>query len=170
MSPALSNDCEIDCEVKKPLLHDLFDLLGLPVRNTGLSFFTIWSSENIDEDVVSNKFYSTGSKKTPKIFCPETQSTVKIEINKANLKIKVLGKNKKREIHWFSTAQTIDTRCLRRFLVTLYSSFSGKIRSSKSHHGTYDHEICMGQWQRLESSLREGRRMDPHLSIYEDKK
>ena len=46
MSPALSNDCEVDSEVKKPLLHDLFDLLGLPVRDTGLSLFTIWSSSN----------------------------------------------------------------------------------------------------------------------------
>lgn len=50
MSPALSNDCEVDSEVKKPLLHDLFDLLGLPVRNTGLSLFTIWNSTNSIEE------------------------------------------------------------------------------------------------------------------------
>ncbi|XP_066601298.1 probable tubulin polyglutamylase TTLL2 isoform X2 [Prorops nasuta] len=57
LSPALSNDCEIDSEVKKPLLHDLFDLLGLPVCNTGLSLFTIWSSNCInDEDEESSKF------------------------------------------------------------------------------------------------------------------
>ncbi|XP_043592298.1 probable tubulin polyglutamylase TTLL2 isoform X2 [Bombus pyrosoma] len=57
LSPALSNDCEIDSEVKKPLLHDLFDLLGLPVCNTGLSLFTIWSTSPIDDEVeVSSKF------------------------------------------------------------------------------------------------------------------
>lgn len=58
LSPALSNDCEVDSEVKKPLLHDLFDLLGLPVCNTGLSLFTIWSSDRIKEDEgeVSSKF------------------------------------------------------------------------------------------------------------------
>ncbi|XP_033213213.1 probable tubulin polyglutamylase TTLL2 isoform X1 [Belonocnema kinseyi] len=50
VSPALSNDCEVDSEVKKPLLHDLFDLLGLPVRNTGLSLFTIWNSTNSIEE------------------------------------------------------------------------------------------------------------------------
>lgn len=58
LSPALSNDCEVDSEVKKPLLHDLFDLLGLPVCNTGLSLFTIWSSPDRieDEGEVSSKF------------------------------------------------------------------------------------------------------------------
>ncbi|XP_011690039.1 PREDICTED: probable tubulin polyglutamylase TTLL2 [Wasmannia auropunctata] len=59
LSPALSNDCEVDSEVKKPLLHDLFDLLGLPVCNTGLSLFTIWSSPDRveeDESEVSSKF------------------------------------------------------------------------------------------------------------------
>lgn len=37
LSPALGNDCDVDSQVKKPLLHDTFDLLGLPMRNTGLS-------------------------------------------------------------------------------------------------------------------------------------
>ncbi|XP_043467488.1 probable tubulin polyglutamylase TTLL2 [Leptopilina heterotoma] len=50
VSPALSNDCEVDLDVKKPLLHDLFDLLGLPVRNTGLSLFTMWTSAKNMED------------------------------------------------------------------------------------------------------------------------
>ncbi|KAL7305881.1 hypothetical protein TKK_0001889 [Trichogramma kaykai] len=50
VSPALGNDCEVDCEVKKPLLHDLFDLLGLPVCNTGLSLFTIWAANTINDD------------------------------------------------------------------------------------------------------------------------
>ncbi|GLG93015.1 Tubulin glycylase 3A, partial [Gryllus bimaculatus] len=44
LSPALGNDCDVDPAVKKPMLHDLFDLLGLPVRNTGLSLFTMWDS------------------------------------------------------------------------------------------------------------------------------
>lgn len=39
LSPALSNDCDVDNQVKKPLLHDMFDLLGLPMCNTGLSLF-----------------------------------------------------------------------------------------------------------------------------------
>ncbi|XP_011503006.1 PREDICTED: probable tubulin polyglutamylase TTLL2 [Ceratosolen solmsi marchali] len=62
VSPALNNDCEVDSEVKKPLLHDLFDLLGLPVCNTGLSLFTIWTSKHLEEDV-ANRFYSKSSKK-----------------------------------------------------------------------------------------------------------
>lgn len=52
LSPALGNDCDIDTVVKKPMLHDMFDLLGLPMCNTGLSLFTVWytssSSENED--------------------------------------------------------------------------------------------------------------------------
>lgn len=39
LSPALGNDCDVDNRVKKPLLHDMFDLLGLPMCNTGLSLF-----------------------------------------------------------------------------------------------------------------------------------
>ncbi|VVC43765.1 Tubulin-tyrosine ligase/Tubulin polyglutamylase [Cinara cedri] len=39
LSPALGNDCDVDNQVKKPLLHDMFDLLGLPMCNTGLSLF-----------------------------------------------------------------------------------------------------------------------------------
>lgn len=42
LSPALSNDCDADSLVKKPMLHDMFDLLGLPLYNTGLSIFNIW--------------------------------------------------------------------------------------------------------------------------------
>jgi hypothetical protein len=44
LSPALGNDCDIDQIVKKPMLHDMFDLLGLPMCNTGLSLFTVWSN------------------------------------------------------------------------------------------------------------------------------
>nr|XP_018900507.1 PREDICTED: probable tubulin polyglutamylase TTLL2 [Bemisia tabaci] len=47
LSPALGNDCDVDPAVKKPMLHDLFDLLGLPVCNTGLSLFTLWSEDAI---------------------------------------------------------------------------------------------------------------------------
>lgn len=36
ISPGLGNDCDIDSMVKKPLLHEMFDLLGLPVCPTGL--------------------------------------------------------------------------------------------------------------------------------------
>ncbi|KAF6205344.1 hypothetical protein GE061_019515 [Apolygus lucorum] len=40
ISPALGTDCDVDPAVKKPMLHDMFDLLQLPVCNTGLSLFT----------------------------------------------------------------------------------------------------------------------------------
>ncbi|XP_065162916.1 probable tubulin polyglutamylase TTLL2 isoform X2 [Atheta coriaria] len=45
LSPALGNDCDADQSVKKPMLHDLFDLLGLPLYNTGLSVFSIWNED-----------------------------------------------------------------------------------------------------------------------------
>lgn len=37
LSPALGADCDADVIVKQPMLHELFDLLGLPMRHTGLS-------------------------------------------------------------------------------------------------------------------------------------
>ncbi|KPI97997.1 putative tubulin polyglutamylase TTLL2 [Papilio xuthus] len=37
LSPALAADCEADVTVKQPMLHELFDLLGMPMRHTGLS-------------------------------------------------------------------------------------------------------------------------------------
>ncbi|KAG7299557.1 hypothetical protein JYU34_016518 [Plutella xylostella] len=37
LSPALASDCEADVTVKRPMLHELFDLLGLPMRHTGLA-------------------------------------------------------------------------------------------------------------------------------------
>lgn len=69
LSPALSNDCEVDSEVKKPLLHDLFDLLGLPVCNTGLSLFTIWSTdpENQEEDMSTKFSTNRANKKVNKV-------------------------------------------------------------------------------------------------------
>ncbi|KAF7992710.1 hypothetical protein HCN44_005054 [Aphidius gifuensis] len=68
VSPALGNNCEVDIEVKKPLLHDLFDLLGLPVCNTGLSLFKIWSAsspvvDNCVDDYCTSKYYQSRSSK-----------------------------------------------------------------------------------------------------------
>lgn len=61
--------------MKKPLLHDLFDLLGLPVCNTGLSLFTIWSSDrNEDEIEVSSKFCSSRSTKKKTKVSRETSN------------------------------------------------------------------------------------------------
>lgn len=40
LSPALSIDCSLDPDIKKPLIHDMFDLVGLPMCNTGLALFT----------------------------------------------------------------------------------------------------------------------------------
>lgn len=100
LSPALSNDCEIDCEVKKPLLHDLFDLLGLPICNTGLSLFTIWTTSPIDDAVqVSSKFCTNRvMKKKSKTYretdgflniCTELRPTVRIS-NKILINIELL--------------------------------------------------------------------------------
>lgn len=50
LSPALGNDCDADRSVKKPMLHDMFDLLGLPLYNTGLSIFNVWL-DDIKENV-----------------------------------------------------------------------------------------------------------------------
>ncbi|KAJ8981724.1 hypothetical protein NQ317_003789 [Molorchus minor] len=50
LSPALSTDCDADILVKKPMLHDMFDLLGLPLYNTGLSVYDIYATE-VDENV-----------------------------------------------------------------------------------------------------------------------
>ncbi|KAK0179246.1 hypothetical protein PV327_008053 [Microctonus hyperodae] len=66
LSPALGNDCEVDFEVKKPLLHDLFDLLGLPVCNTGLSLFKIWSTSN---NIINNNNYCIRKYYQPR--CPK---------------------------------------------------------------------------------------------------
>ncbi|XP_017773806.1 PREDICTED: probable tubulin polyglutamylase TTLL2, partial [Nicrophorus vespilloides] len=45
LSPALSYDCDADRAVKKPMLHDMFDLLGFPLYNTGLDVFNIFTDE-----------------------------------------------------------------------------------------------------------------------------
>ncbi|XP_046980773.1 probable tubulin polyglutamylase TTLL2 [Schistocerca americana] len=50
LSPALGNDCDVDAAVKKPMLHDMFDLLGLPVCNTGLSLFAVFSVAPVEAD------------------------------------------------------------------------------------------------------------------------
>lgn len=41
----MGNDCDADRLVKKPMLHDMFDLLGFPLYNTGLSVFDIWNED-----------------------------------------------------------------------------------------------------------------------------
>ncbi|KAL4708427.1 hypothetical protein ACJJTC_019663 [Scirpophaga incertulas] len=52
LSPALGANCEADVTVKQPMLHELFDLLGLPMRHTGLALLRgpsqvqSYSSEN----------------------------------------------------------------------------------------------------------------------------
>ncbi|KAL0892348.1 hypothetical protein ABMA27_015486 [Loxostege sticticalis] len=45
LSPALGANCEADNTVKQPMLHELFDLLGLPMRHTGLSLLRGPSSQ-----------------------------------------------------------------------------------------------------------------------------
>ncbi|XP_065208221.1 probable tubulin polyglutamylase TTLL2 [Planococcus citri] len=40
LSPALSIDCSLDPDIKKPMIHDMFDLIGLPMCNTGLALLT----------------------------------------------------------------------------------------------------------------------------------
>ncbi|GJQ67511.1 hypothetical protein Trydic_g8328 [Trypoxylus dichotomus] len=45
LSPALGNDCDVDRLVKKPMLHEMFDLLGLPLCNMALPTYAIWDNE-----------------------------------------------------------------------------------------------------------------------------
>ena len=44
-SPALMVDCSVDQHIKKPMLHDLFDLVGLP--NT-MNEFNEWEKLSVD--------------------------------------------------------------------------------------------------------------------------
>ena len=90
----MGNDCEVDSEVKKPLLHDLFDLLGLPVCNTGLSLFTIWAASNTDEEDESESdkiYFNKRLKRRCKIsrdqmkimqLCQDNRSLVIFQIKK----------------------------------------------------------------------------------------
>lgn len=55
LSPALGNDCDADRSVKKPMLHDMFDLLGLPLYNTGLAIYHIWNDDTKENDVEEDK-------------------------------------------------------------------------------------------------------------------
>ncbi|XP_065339893.1 probable tubulin polyglutamylase TTLL2 isoform X2 [Cloeon dipterum] len=48
LSPALGADSDVDAAVKKPMLHDMFDLMGMPVSHTGLSMFTSWQPPQDD--------------------------------------------------------------------------------------------------------------------------
>lgn len=38
------------------MLHDMFDLLGLPLYNTGLSLYHLWSDDNVDNDDTNDDF------------------------------------------------------------------------------------------------------------------
>ncbi|KAK9721655.1 Tubulin-tyrosine ligase family [Popillia japonica] len=46
LSPALGNDCDVDRLVKKPMLHDMFDLLGLPLSNMSWSIHNYCCDES----------------------------------------------------------------------------------------------------------------------------
>jgi hypothetical protein len=68
LSPALGADSDVDAAVKKPMLHDMFDLLGLPVSHTGLSMFTSWlpqqedsTSDSEDYGSMTKQIYSSSS-------------------------------------------------------------------------------------------------------------
>lgn len=64
LSPALGNDCDTDNLVKKPLLHDMFDLLGLPIFNSGLSIYDVWNDAKeykCSNDVDANNNQTDGS-------------------------------------------------------------------------------------------------------------
>lgn len=58
LSPALGADSDVDAAVKKPMLHDMFDLLGLPVSHTGLSMFTSWLPQQEDSTSDSEDYAS----------------------------------------------------------------------------------------------------------------
>ncbi|XP_025835866.1 probable tubulin polyglutamylase TTLL2 [Agrilus planipennis] len=64
LSPALGNDCDTDRLVKKPLLHDLFDLLGFPLYNTGLSVFNIWNEESKENTLGNSECQKVSSVKS----------------------------------------------------------------------------------------------------------
>ncbi|CAG4937157.1 unnamed protein product [Colias eurytheme] len=71
LSPALAADCEADITVKQPMLHELFDLLGLPMRHTGLSYLqgpsvpyiTSYSSEDESGTPSATNRSSSGHKR-----------------------------------------------------------------------------------------------------------
>ncbi|XP_030749524.1 probable tubulin polyglutamylase TTLL2 isoform X2 [Sitophilus oryzae] len=79
LSPALSNDCDADQLVKKPMLHDMFDLLGLPLYNTGLSVFNLWLDG--PNDVLGEEEYENSNKVS-------LQSTISV-LNAAETYIKL---------------------------------------------------------------------------------
>ncbi|KAF4527699.1 hypothetical protein B566_EDAN016366 [Ephemera danica] len=58
LSPALCSDCDVDATVKKPMLHDMFDLLGLPVSHTGLSLFASWQPHEDSSSEPDDSFNS----------------------------------------------------------------------------------------------------------------
>lgn len=66
LSPALGNDCDADRSVKKPMLHDMFDLLGLPLYNTGLSVYSEWLDDTKENHEIHEEQEINNSKKAQK--------------------------------------------------------------------------------------------------------
>lgn len=48
------------------MLHDMFDLLGLPLYNTGLSVFNAWLDDMKENDDVEEDEYTNLCEQTPK--------------------------------------------------------------------------------------------------------
>lgn len=59
LSPALSIDCSLDPDIKKPMIHDMFDLIGLPMCNTGLGLFTANSNTSKRNRLIRRKSSDT---------------------------------------------------------------------------------------------------------------
>ncbi|KAL1139054.1 hypothetical protein AAG570_009115, partial [Ranatra chinensis] len=78
ISPALATDCDLDPAVKKPMLHDLFDLLGFPICNTGLSLFSDWGTGSDGSDSSLENYPDGGDYKM-------MRKTAKMAMNVASL-------------------------------------------------------------------------------------
>ncbi|XP_054263575.1 probable tubulin polyglutamylase TTLL2 isoform X1 [Macrosteles quadrilineatus] len=123
LSPALGNDCDVDPAVKKPMLHDMFDLLGLPVCNTGLSLFTIWSGETIR--TISNQ--SSSSRSTTSI---EDTITGEEEEEKTPISVGGCGSSRARSApHTAVTVVTVANRWRRRG-----QPDQGRKKTAKTNH------------------------------------
>ncbi|GLV38952.1 Tubulin tyrosine ligase-like 5 [Carabus blaptoides fortunei] len=81
LSPALGNDCDADRTVKKPMLHDMFDLLGLPLYNTGLSVFTVWTDETSNSSCICCDSENSSEEKLP-----TRRKSTAISVNKTLVK------------------------------------------------------------------------------------
>ncbi|XP_053602839.1 probable tubulin polyglutamylase TTLL2 isoform X2 [Plodia interpunctella] len=74
LSPALAADCEADVTVKQPMLHELFDLLGLPMRHTGLALLRGHNPHNPLNPVRVNSFSSEDESGAPRAPPPKSAS------------------------------------------------------------------------------------------------